>query len=119
GQTISGKREAESFSPAVLALRGKAKAPLTFGADGIFIVLDIEPSSEGRAKILGQVAAEDQDQWTGAVVELRQGHRQQFSTTVDDLGAFRFEGVLPGMQKLRIVSKDSSLIIVSNFEVSL
>jgi hypothetical protein len=111
-------QDENGYRPASMALRGKAKGPLTFGADGIIVILEIEPGSEGKAKILGQVAAEDQDQWIGALAELRQGHKLQFSTTVDDLGAFRFEGVWPGTQKLRIVSKDSSLIVVSNFEVS-
>jgi hypothetical protein len=119
GPTASGAREQNGLAPAVSGLRGKAEGPLTFGADGIVIVLDIEPSDQGKAKILGQVAAADQDQWTGALAELSQGHQLQFSTTVDDLGAFRFEGVLPGTQTLRIVSRDSSLIVVSNFEVSL
>lgn len=119
GPAVSGMLEEGSFGPALLALRGEAKGPLTFGADGIIVILEIEPGSEGTAKILGQVAAEDQDQWTGALVELRQGPRLLFSSTVDDLGAFRFEGVLPGAQRLRIISKDSSLIVVSNFEVSL
>lgn len=119
GPTAPAERAQNGLAPATLALRGKVKGPLTFGADGIVIVLDIEPGSEGRAKILGQVAAADQDQWTEAVAELSQGNKLQFSTTVDDLGAFRFEGVLPGTQTLRIVSRDSALIVVSNFEVSL
>jgi hypothetical protein len=111
--------EQASAGSALPELRGSAKGPLTFGADGILIILQVEPGNEGKAKILGQVAAEDQDQWTGALVELRQGHRLLFSSTVDDLGAFRFEGVIPGTQRLRIISKDNSLIVVSNFEVSL
>src|SRR5215213_7126562 len=46
------------------ALRGEAKGPLTFEANGIVILLDIQPTHEGKTNILGQVAADDQDQWT-------------------------------------------------------
>ncbi|RPJ21819.1 MAG: hypothetical protein EHM33_25120 [Chloroflexi bacterium] len=100
------------------ALRGGAKGPLTLEADGIVIVLDIQSTSEGRVNILGQVAAEDQERWNGALVELRGGGELQFSATTDDLGAFRPEGVMPGSKELRIIPKDSSFIVVANFEIS-
>ena len=99
------------------ALRGGTHGPITLEADGIAIVLDVQPSTEGKVSILGQVAAEDQDQWTAALVELRQGSDLQVSTTVDDLGAFHSEGIMPGSKELRIMTKDSSLIVISNFEV--
>jgi hypothetical protein len=101
------------------ALRGEAKGPLTFEANGIVILLDIQPTNEGKATILGQVAADDQDQWTDAIVELRQDSKLQFSTTVDDLGAFRFEAIRKGEQELRIITKDSSRVVISNFTVTI
>ena len=97
------------------ALRGEAKGPLTFEANGVVIVLDIQPSSEDIVSIFGQVAADDQDQWTGALVELQQGSQLHFSTTVDDLGAFRCEGIRTGEQELRIITKDNSRVVISNF----
>jgi len=102
----------------VAALRGDAKGPLTLQADGIVIVLDIQPGKEGKVNILGQLAAEDQDQWTGASVELHQGGELEFSSTVDDLGAFYSEGIIPGSKELRITSKDSFIRVVSNFDVA-
>jgi hypothetical protein len=98
------------------ALRGEAKGPLTFEADGIVIVLDIQPDNKGRSNILGQVAADDQDQWTGALVELRQDEQLQCSTTIDDLGAFRCEGMMTGKQELRIVPTSGSPVVVTNLE---
>jgi len=99
------------------ALRGEAKGPLTFEANGIVILLDIQPTHEGQTSILGQVAADDQDQWTDAMVELRQANQSQFFTTVDDLGAFRFEGIGTGEQELRIITKDSSRVVISDFTI--
>jgi len=118
GQADPGRQGEIVFGPTVTALRGEAKRPITFEADGIFIVLDIQPTKDGRVNILGQVAADDQEQWTGALVEIRQGNELQFSTTVDDLGAFRSESILPGTKELRIIPKSESVVVVSNFELS-
>jgi hypothetical protein len=63
---------------------------------------------------LGQLAAEDQDQWTGALVEIWQGEQLQLSTTVDDLGAFRSDSMEPGSKELRITPRDGSRIVVLN-----
>ena len=114
---VSGK-PGES-APTFAALRGNVKGPITLEAEGLIIVLDIENTNEGKVNILGQVAADDQDQWTGALVELRQDHELQFSNTVDDLGSFRFEGIPPGSKELRIISKDSSLTVMANFNISI
>lgn len=97
------------------ALRGEAKGPLTFESDGVVIVLDVQPGDAGMFNILGQVAADDQDKWTSALVELRQDSELQSSGTVDDLGAFRTENLMPGSKELRIIPSDGSLIVVSSF----
>lgn len=94
------------------ALRGEAKGPLTFEADGIVIVLDIQPTKEGKASIFGQVAADDQDQWTGAIVELRKDDQLQDSTEIDDLGTFQYTDVIPGGQELRIWPQAGPVVIV-------
>ena len=102
----------------VAALRGEAKGPLTLQADGLVIVMDIQPVKESKVNILGQLAADDQDQWTGALVELHQGGKLESSSTVDDLGAFYSEGIIPGSKELRITSKDSSIRVISNIDLS-
>jgi hypothetical protein len=119
GQTESGKPGENGFIPSGVALRGEAKGPITLQADGMLIVLDLQPADGGMLNILGQVAADDQDQWTGAFVELRQDKELQFSATVNDLGAFGFEGILPGSKELRITSQDGTLTVLSNFNVSI
>ena len=114
---LMGAQEENGLAPVVPALRGTSKGPLTFEVDGIVIVLDLQPTHEGMSDILGQVAADDQDQWTDAVAELRRNSELQFSTTVDDLGAFRFEGITAGEEELRIIPKGRSPVLVSNFTV--
>lgn len=104
---------------AAFASRGKAKGPLTFEVDGIMIVLDVQPANAGMFNILGQVAADDQDQWTEAFVELRRNHELQCSATLDDLGAFRCEGIMAGEHELRIRSRHSLQVVVSNFTVTI
>ena len=105
--------------PSGVALRGEAKGPITLEAEGVVIVLDLQQTEEETVDILGQVAADDQDQWTEALVELRQDNELQFSAMVDDLGAFRLTGIIPGSKELRILSKDNSLTVVSNFDVQI
>jgi hypothetical protein len=67
--------------------------------------------------ILGQVAADDQEQWTGALVEVRQAGELEFTANVDDLGAFRSESLFPGPKELRIIPKSGTVVVISNFEV--
>jgi anti-sigma factor RsiW len=104
--------------PELVALRGASKGPVTLEAEGMLIVLDVQPASAGRLALVGQVAADDQDYWTQAVVELEQSQRARFSTTLDDLGAFRCDQVQPGPQELRLISRDGAVMVVSSFSVS-
>jgi len=92
------------------ALRGESKGPLTFEADGVVITLDVNQGRSGQVSILGQVAADDQDSWTGANVELQQVNTLSLTTSLDDLGAFRFEAVRPGATKFMITSIDNVVI---------
>ena len=117
GPSTSGQPGESGLFPSGAALRGQAKGPITLEAEGVVIVLDLQQTEEETVDILGQVAADDQDQWTEALVELHQDNELQFSTTVDDLGAFRLTGMMPGSKELRIRSKDNSLTVVSNFNI--
>ena len=101
-----------NFAP---ALRGEGKELPTFEANGIVIVLDIQPTTEGRANIFGQVAADNQDQWTGASVELRKDNQLESITEVDDLGVFQCENIHLGRQELIIRPKTGPVVIVQDF----
>ena len=111
-QLLSGPGAGE---PA-LALRGKSEEPLTFEVGGIIIVINIQQAVDGKLNILGQVAAEQQDDWTAALVKLNQEDQPELTTTVDDLGAFQFEGLSPGLVDLQIEAKNGTEIVIPTFE---
>jgi hypothetical protein len=115
---LAGAVGQAGLAPIPIALRGEARGPITLEADGIVIVLDLRPATGGKASILGQVAAANQDEWTGARVELSQADQYEFSTTLDDLGAFRLESVPVGTKQLRIIPGGEALIVVAEFEIS-
>lgn len=101
-----------------LALRGESKGPLIFEADGVVITLDVQPVSSGQISILGQVAADEQHQWTSALVELQQADMPPITTSLDDLGAFRFEAVRPGATQITITSTEGVAIQSPNIDIA-
>ena len=112
---MGGPGEGAALKP---ALRGVQKGPVILEAEGIVITLDVEQASDGQVSILGQVAADDQDQWTNASVELRQTDRQPLTTSLDDLGAFRFETVRPDVTQIMITSTEGVVIQSPDIELA-
>jgi hypothetical protein len=88
-------------------------------ADGLVITLDIQPGPNEQVSILGQVAAEDQDRWTGAVVKVQQADTPPRTATLDDLGAFRFAKIDPGSVQLTITSSDGTVVQIPNLDIVL
>jgi len=109
--------EGTALAPAFAGIRGDSRGPITLEADGILIVLDVQPIAEGRVTILGQIASDDQDRWTGAVVELRQADELRITATVDDLGAFRCEAFPPGPTEILITPSSGNAVLVPNVEI--
>jgi hypothetical protein len=103
-KTEPGKQGEGGFASAVLALRGETKGSLIFEADRVMITLDVQRGLHNQIMVLGQVAADDQDQWTGATVELKQANSSTLLTSLDDLGGFRFENVRPGEMEIAVKS---------------
>ncbi len=112
---ISGNGEGAALTP---ALRGEQKGPIILEADGVVITLDVEPGSDKQVSILGQVAADEQDQWTNALVELHQTNIPPITTSLDDLGAFRFEAVRPGATQIMITSTEGVVIQSSDIDIT-
>jgi hypothetical protein len=115
---LVGGNETGSFQSAP-ALRGQAKNLPIFEAEGIVISLDLESIPNGEITLHGQVAADDQDQWTGATVELKQRYLSPVRTTLDDLGAFTFETVDPGSTQITIVSPEGAAIQTETVFISI
>ena len=106
-------------TPAFGALRGESKGPLIFEADGVVITLDVQPGPNRHVSILGQLAADDQDDWTGATVELHQTDSPQLTASLDDLGAFRFEEVRTGSIQFTITSPSGVVIQSPDIEITI
>jgi hypothetical protein len=106
-------------TPAFSALRGESKGPLTFEADGMVIVLDVQPTAQKQVSILGQVATDDQDHWTSALVELQQASGPQLTASLDDLGAFRFDDIRPGATQITIKSLHGIIVHILNVDITL
>ena len=101
------------------ALRGERKGPIILEAEGVVITLDVEAGSDGQVSILGQVAADEQEQWTNASVELQQADIPLQTTSLDDLGAFRFEAVRPGATRIMITSTEGVVIQSPDIELTI
>jgi len=114
-----GKQSKNGFVPSGVALRGEAKGPLIFEAEDIVITLDVQPNPNGQVSIQGQVAADDQDQWTGAVVRVLQVDMPGLTTSLDDLGAFGFAEVRPGSIQLKITSPTGIEVQIPNIDIAL
>jgi hypothetical protein len=110
--------EGSPSMPSPVALRGEAKGPIVLEADGIVITLDIQTAAQGQASVLGQVAADDQNRWTGALVELSRVDAPTITIALDDLGAFRYEEVRPGSIQITITSSDGIILQIPNIEIT-
>jgi hypothetical protein len=106
-------------APATSALRGGMNGPLIFESEDVVVTLDIQPGLKGQASVQGQVAADDQDQWTGATVRMFEDGMPEATALLDDLGAFRFEGVRSGSIQLKIVSPGGIEVQISSVDISI
>jgi hypothetical protein len=106
-----------TFAPAYAALRGGTPGPITLQADGILILLEVQPGAEGRVDILGQIDADEQDRWTGASIELRQAGSLLATVSVDDLGTFRCVLVPTGLTELQMTPIRGP-VVLANIEIA-
>jgi hypothetical protein len=78
-----------------LVLRGSRNEPLVAEADGITVFLSIEQTARGATALMGQITAEEQQEWAGALVEIWQQDNLQATLIVNEWGGFRYEGFQP------------------------
>ncbi|MEP7356669.1 MAG: hypothetical protein ABI847_05475 [Anaerolineales bacterium] len=94
------------------ALRGENSAPLTAEAEGVTIVLDVQPAGGDQITLQGQVAADDQDRWTGALVTLRQANELKATAIVDDLGGFSVIELPPARTDIRLAPHEGRPVVL-------
>jgi hypothetical protein len=83
----------------------------------MIISLDVQPAADGTMNILGQLATDNQDDWTGALVQLQIESLSSKTSTVDDLGAFHFEEIIPGAIQMTITSPHGIMIQIANIDI--
>ncbi len=116
GEVLDGTYAGLKLQPAYASLRGGTQGVITLQADGILIILQVEPLAEGRMILIGQVASDEQEQWTEAKVELYGNGVLLATGRVDNMGAFRCEGILPGAIELKIIPGHGPNVI-ANVEI--
>jgi hypothetical protein len=101
---------------AASVLRGAAPTSVQAEAGDATILLDIQ-SSGGQAIVQGQVVAEDQERWTGALIELRQSGALRATAPVDDLGTFTL-GPLPiAIVELRLSPPGGRMVVIPDVDL--
>jgi len=116
-QLVSGRGASSMAGEPSFALRGTGEGPMTFEAESTVIVLDVQLANEGKVNILGQVAADDQDLWTGSTVTLNRTDGSKTTDILNDLGAFHFEQVSSGSIQIMISSPHGVEVQIPQIDV--
>ncbi|HEU5101264.1 MAG TPA: hypothetical protein VFU22_19710 [Roseiflexaceae bacterium] len=99
-----------------LALRGGAAEPLMFEADGgVAIFLEVRPATGGQVELHGQLVSDDQEGWTGALVEIRQAGVLRATAAIDDLGTFQSSALPILPSELRLTRADGKALLLPEF----
>jgi hypothetical protein len=102
-----------------VGVRGNAREPLTIEAGEVQVILDVQPATEGRVTLLGQLASEPFEPWVGAQVELWQVGEPERTTMIDDIGTFQTDAVVSQPAELLITSADGRAIHVPNLDLAI
>jgi hypothetical protein len=102
---------------AMPALRGGG-GPIQAQADGVTIFLDIQAAGAGQVAIQGQLVADEQDRWVGALVELRQGGTLRATAAIDDLGMFGVGPIPAQLAELRLFPQRGRAVALPDLDLS-
>lgn len=100
-----------------VVLRGSAGGPLMAEADGLTLFLDVQPTNANRVAVLGQLVANDQARWEGALVELRQGGALIATAFADDLGSFSMAALPKAPSELRVTPAQGRMVILPKLDL--
>jgi hypothetical protein len=100
-----------------LALRGEREGPLVAQAGEITLVLDVQPAGDRGLALVGQLAAPDQDQWTGALAQVLTEGRVTQTAIVDDVGEFRFASLPSTTLELRLTPPVGPAIVLAALDL--
>jgi anti-sigma factor RsiW len=101
-----------------MALRGAASGPIVAEVDGITLILDVQSSSEGKVDVVGQIASDDQDAWTGALVEVRAEGTLVALAEVDDLGGFTCISLPASPVDLRATTPGGKTVVLPSVDLA-
>jgi anti-sigma factor ChrR (cupin superfamily) len=90
--------------PNQVALRGEASSAQVFQVEDIVISLEPQWTPKGEVSLQGLIAADDQEQWKGATVELQQDYLASVISYVDEFGGFSFQKIVPTSTQVIITS---------------
>jgi len=103
-----------SRQSAPVALRGKTSGPIMAQTDsGITLFLEIQ-SEARQTTLVGQIVAEHQEDWNGALVKVFQSAQIQAMVKVGDMGDFRCKLVDTSPITFEISAENRQTIIVEN-----
>jgi hypothetical protein len=104
---------ASTSNTSLAGVRGAGDGPFVARCPEATIIIEVHGAAGGRFEIDGQIADDqgDQERWTGALVEVRQGRSLLAFATVDDLGGFHCSD-LPGRDFDVQITAENGLSIV-------
>lgn len=106
-----------AVGPAV-AVRGRSAGPLLAEAGPVTVVLELRPAGQGEATLLGQVLADAQAAWAGAVVEVRQASAVRAVTVLDEQGGFRCALAAGEPAQIMITPEDEAPVLIEHLPVA-
>jgi hypothetical protein len=96
--------------------RSQQKTELIAGADGVTVFLEIQQHGT-EVRLTGQVMAESDVSWGGALLELRRGDQLQAAVILEDVGEFTCENIPVGEYELRVTGEEGQQLLLDTFQV--
>lgn len=101
----------------VMALRGSSAGQVTARASGIAIFLEFQPAASGF-ELTGQIIAEKkQDEWVGALAELRQADALICTATLDEFSEFKCALPTAEPATLRIRAHTGRVVVLDGLDL--